>query len=148
VTDERSELFIRLLGEHEKALARYVFAMVPQAIDAEDILQESKLVMWRHFEQFELDSNFKAWARKIIFNRILAFRKKMGKYTDRYVFSDDFYQALDERYEKVALPAEKISKLQSCIAHLQDTHQAVLKNRYSEDMSIEEIASHSGRTVV
>jgi alpha-L-rhamnosidase len=41
--------------------------------DAQDILQEGKIVMWRQFHQFELGTNFAAWARKILFYQILAY---------------------------------------------------------------------------
>ena len=63
--DDQTEAFIRLLAEHERRLAVYVTSLVGRPQDAQDILQEGKLVMWRHFERFEQGTNFGAWARKI-----------------------------------------------------------------------------------
>ena len=148
IPEDKSELFITLLAEHERALTRYVLALIPYPIDAEDILQESKLVMWRHFAQYETGTNFKAWARQIIFNRILAFRKKKGKETERYVFSDKFYETVNEDLvENHDKREAEIKGLKKCIAGLQDVHQEMVSLRYSKSLSIEEVAEEIGRTV-
>ena len=50
--DDRAELFIRLLAENERVLTAYVLTLLPHRPDAEDILQETKLALWRSFQQF------------------------------------------------------------------------------------------------
>lgn len=146
--EDKSEQFITLLAEHERALTKYVLALIPKSIDAEDILQESKLVMWRHFEQYEVGTNFKAWARQIIFNRILAFRKKKGKETERYVFTDAFYETLNnDIIEHHDRREKEIKKLKVCISRLQGVHQNMIAMRYNESMSMETLADKIGRTV-
>ena len=148
INEHKSELFITLLAEHERALTRYVLAIIPYSIDAEDILQESKLVMWRHFSQFEEGSNFKAWARQIIFNRIMAFRKKKGKETDRYVFTDKFYETVNEDIIKHSDRRDKeLKSLKACITKLQGIHQEMIGMRYNKSMTIEAVAEKIGRSV-
>ena len=146
--EQRNELFIRLLAEHERKLARYVMALVPRIADAEDILQESKLVMWREFSKFEEGSNFNAWARKVIFYRILTYRKAKKKESDRYVFSDAFYEVLGEEFEMGEERREKqFKQLQKCIGHLQPDHKTMIMLRYHEGEPIEKMAESIGRTV-
>ena len=148
LNEEKSELFITLLAEHERALTRYVLAIIPYSIDAEDILQESKLVMWRHFSKFEEGSNFKAWARQIIFNRIMAFRKKKGKETERYVFTDKFYETVnDDIIEHSDRRDKELKNLKTCIGKLQGIHQEMIGMRYNKSMSMESVAEKIGRTV-
>ena len=62
---DRAEEFVFLLARHERLLGAYVMTMVPHPQDADDILQEAKVVMWRSFAKFELGTNFGAWARKV-----------------------------------------------------------------------------------
>lgn len=84
---DRAEEFVFLLARHERLLGAYVMTMVPHPQDADDILQEAKVVMWRNFGKFELGTNFGAWARKVAFHQVLAYRKR--KHRDRLDFSED-----------------------------------------------------------
>src|SRR6185503_11377939 len=85
---DRAEEFVFLLARHERLLGAYVMTMVPHPQDADDILQEAKVVMWRSFSKFESGTNFGAWARKIAFHQVLAHRKR--KQRDRLDFSEEF----------------------------------------------------------
>ncbi|MCM8535871.1 MAG: sigma-70 family RNA polymerase sigma factor [Lentisphaeraceae bacterium] len=146
--EDKSELFITLLSEHERALLRYVLVMLPNVTDAEDILQESKLVMWRHFSKFEQGSNFKAWARKIIFNRILAFRKKKGKESNRFIFSDQFYEVIENNIDKnEEIRDSQNSTLLKCINKLPHHHKEMIHLRYNKGHEIEEVAQEVNKSV-
>src|SRR5262245_8344459 len=46
---ERTELFIRLLGQNHRSLHLYVMSLIPNRTDAEDVLQQTQLVLWREF---------------------------------------------------------------------------------------------------
>ena len=145
---DHNELFIRLLAENERSLTRYVMSVMPSIADAEDILQESKLVMWREFSSFSEGTNFNAWARKIIFYRILYFRRTKAKEAQRYVFSDAFYEMLDKDYEQNIDSREKnFASLQKCINKLQQPHRQMVLMRYHQGESIEDLSSKIGRTV-
>ena len=43
---------------------------MPNQSDAEEILQETNLVLWRKFEEFPADSDFRAWAFQVAFNKV------------------------------------------------------------------------------
>jgi len=43
--------------------------------DADDILQECKVVMGKQFFTFESGTNFRAWARTIALHQVLNFRR-------------------------------------------------------------------------
>src|SRR3954471_19828293 len=92
-----AEHFVFLLARHERQLGAYVMTMVPHPQDADDILQEAKVVMWRNFEKFELGTNFGAWARKVAFHQVLAYRKR--KHRDRLDFSEDFLRVVADEVE-------------------------------------------------
>ncbi len=90
----RADIFIELLAEHEPRLTTYAMTLVPNWNEAEDVLQEAKMAMWREFDQFELGTNFPAWACKVVFYRVLAQRKKRQR--DRLRFSDAFLEAISD----------------------------------------------------
>lgn len=143
---DRAEEFVFLLARHERLLGAYVMTMVPHPQDADDILQEAKVVMWRHFGKFELGTNFGAWARKIAFHQVLAYRKR--KHRDRLDFSEDFLRAVADETENSAEHLEQRERvLHECIAKLPDDHRETLDLRYREGLSLEDMAARLGRTV-
>ncbi|HSJ02714.1 MAG TPA: sigma factor, partial [Verrucomicrobium sp.] len=76
---DRTTEFLTLLTQHDRALGVYVYSLVPSSADADDILQQTKMVMWRSFSQFESGTNFLAWARKVAFHQILSYRREKKK---------------------------------------------------------------------
>ncbi len=146
VDQDKAESFVYLLARHERQVAAYVLTLVPQRADADDILQEAKVVMWRHFAEFTPGTNFGAWARKIAFNQILTFRKKRKR--DHLHFSEEFLHAVADEIES-SLPSldERQQRLGDCLAKLQTDHQEIVRLRYDEGLGIEEVAGRSGRTV-
>ena len=43
-------------------------------LDAEDVLQEANLVLWRKFDQYQEGTNFFAWACQIIRYEVLKYQ--------------------------------------------------------------------------
>lgn len=145
ISPDRAEEFVFLLARHERPLGAYVMTMVPHAQDADDILQEAKVVMWRSFAQFQTGTNFGAWARKVAFHQVLAFRKR--KHRDRLDFSEDFLRTVADEAETSAEHLEQRERLlHECIAKLPTDHRETLHLRYQENLSLEEMAARLGRT--
>lgn len=141
-----TELFISLLSRSEHALSVYVLALVGHPQDADDILQQGKLVMWRSFSSFQRGTNFHAWARKVLFHQILAYRKR--KKRDRLVLSDELLAIANEAIEQHPLiESAPASLLAGCLERLTPENKQILQKRYYEEMTVEAISDQSGRTV-
>ena len=146
--DDRADLFIQLLAEHERRLAAYVMTFVSSESDADDILQETKMWLWRSFDQFEAGTNFGAWTRQAAFYRIQQFYRKRGTDRKRLVFSETCLEQLAEAFEKDAEQREnRIERLSNCVAKLPPNHRQILSLRYGEELVVEEIAGRIDRTV-
>jgi RNA polymerase sigma-70 factor (ECF subfamily) len=143
---DRAEEFVSLLARYERLLGAYVMTMVPHPADADDILQQAKLVMWRSFSQFQSGTSFPAWARKIAFHQVLAFRKR--KHRDSLLLSEEFMRAVAEEVERSESRLELRERaLHDCVAKLPQDHRQVLHLRYHELLSLEEMAARLDRTV-
>ena len=146
--DDRSELFVRLLAENERQLAAYVMTFVPRAAEADDILQETKLGLWKTFSRFEQGTNFGAWARKAAFNRIMEFRRRKGREGRWLIFSGSTLELLAESFENdVDLRESRIMDLSKCIDKLPPEHRSIILLRYNESMTVDEVAERAGRSV-
>ena len=146
--DDRADLFIQLLAEHERRLAAYVMTFVTSPSDADDILQETKMWLWRSFDQFEPGTSFGAWARQAAFYRIQQFFRKRGTESKRLVFSDDCLALLAESFEESSPYREdRVERLSDCVSKLSPTHRQILALRYREELVVEEVAGRIDRTV-
>ena len=146
--EDRNAIFVRLLAEHERRLQHYVRVLLPNLNAADDVLQESKISMWQHFDKFELGTNFNAWAHRFVFNRVLAHRKSKKRDQDLYILSDDFYEMLSDRAEKKAQSIDaQIHHLHSCMDKLPEQQRQILKMRYFDESSIEAIAEKIDKSV-
>jgi RNA polymerase sigma-70 factor (ECF subfamily) len=143
---DRGEAFVRLLGQNQRRLFLYVMTLVPSAGDAEEIIQETNLVLWREFDRFQPGTNFAAWACKVALHQVLAWRKR--KQRDRLEFSQAFLEAVAEEASAAADELEERTRaLAGCIAKLPPHHRDLLRLRYSEGRAVEAIAPLVDRSV-
>src|SRR3954468_20850609 len=82
----REERFLKLFLAHERRIFGFLLALVPDWSDAEDLLQETSVVMWRKLYNFEPGTDFAAWALSIARYQVLDHRKRRKR--DRVLFSD------------------------------------------------------------
>ncbi|QGJ68783.1 RNA polymerase subunit sigma [Planctomycetales bacterium 10988] len=143
-----AEVFIEMLSRHDQSLSSYVMSLVPCSSDAQDILQETKLALWRSFDQYQHGTDFRAWARKAALNRVLDYRRRKAREGDRLWFTDRCYELLSEEFEKDPhLRSERLDQLRRCIKKLQPRHQQILVMRYFRDSTVEDVAAKVDRTV-
>ena len=141
---DEGEDFLRLLNEHERKITLYVMNLVRDRGDGEDILQETRLVMWRHFHKFEQGTNFLAWARKIAFHQILSYRRKHKK---RAELSEAFLESVAVEISKNEQSYDRrTDALKNCVLKLSRPHRQILLMRYTRDLDVEEIGQEVGKS--
>lgn len=133
------DLFVRLMGENQRRLSLYVLSLTGNWNDAEEILQETNLVLWREFHRFEPGTNFTAWAHRIAFNQMLAWTKKRRR--DRLSFSPDFLEAIASETPTTGDGLEdRLRLLRECIQKLPVKQREMIRFRYAENLSIDDVA--------
>lgn len=138
---DRTQEFLELLTRHDRALGVYVYSMVQDPHDADDILQQTKMLLWRCFDQFETGTNFLAWARKTAFHQVLTHRRQKKRATSP--LSDEILELLHDEVSKLSDNAERRRDvLRSCVAKLPPAHRQLITLRYYEDMEIDSVAEH------
>jgi RNA polymerase sigma-70 factor (ECF subfamily) len=145
VSPESVDAFVRLLGQNQRRIFLYVMSLVPNWNDAEEIIQETNLVLWREFARFELGTNFTAWACKVALHQVLAWRKRVKR--NRLEFSPAFLEAVAEDASAAADDLDERSQcLARCIERLPAERRQMLRMRYSDGLAIEAIARQLERT--
>lgn len=142
-----TEAYLRLLTQHDRWLSTYVYSLVASTADAQDILQEVKVTMWKQFAKFDVGTNFRAWARKIATNQILNYRRTVKKLPNAQL-EEDFIEVVAAEIDRRAdVLDSKADALRLCLRKLPEAHRKIVVWRYYEDCGVEEIATKSERTV-
>jgi RNA polymerase sigma-70 factor, ECF subfamily len=144
-SEERIELFVRLIGQHQYQIHRYLLSLVPNTHDADDLFQQTNLFLWREFNRFEEGTSFVSWACSVAYHEVLAWRK--SKLRERLVFSPEFLQAVSLQWDLAAERIEQRSQaLVHCVSKLPQHHKELIQRRYGEHHRIETIAESLQRT--
>jgi RNA polymerase sigma-70 factor (ECF subfamily) len=143
---DRTQEFLELLTRHDRALGVYVHSMVPAAHDADDILQQTKMILWRCFDQFELGTHFLAWARKTAFHQVLTHRRQ--KKREATPLSDEMLELLHDEVSKLSDSGDRRGDaLRACVGKLPAAHRQLVTLRYYEDLEIDGVAERIRSTV-
>src|SRR5947209_18079426 len=54
--------FAERLGRYQTQLFGYIYSLVRNVDDADDLFQQTSLMLWDKFDQFDPDKSFIAWA--------------------------------------------------------------------------------------
>jgi RNA polymerase sigma-70 factor, ECF subfamily len=134
--------FVGQVMQAQRRLYAYVYALIRNPTDAEDVLQETNLILWRKCGEFELGTDFLAWAFRIAHFQVLAFRKKQVR--PQTNFDDQLIQTLaDEALQQFD---DRLSALRECLKRLSRDLQELIAARYGPGGSVNEIARQAGST--
>lgn len=146
-SDERAEEYLLLLSQDERWLSAYVYSLVNSDPEAEDILQDCRLVMWRQFDSFTRGSNFRAWARQIVLYHVLNYRRTKAR-RPLVELDEDFIEVVAAEIERVGDQLDlKAEALHHCLRRLPCGHRELIVRRYYEDLSIGEISKLTGQSI-
>ncbi len=144
--DKDSEKFVCLLTENQNPIYAYILTLITDRARARDLLQETNLTLWKKAEDFEEGTNFLAWACRVAYFHVLAFRRKMAR--DRLVFDDEVLDYLAERQdERIDAVSDRQLALRRCLQKLPKKQQELVKARYEPGGSVKVIAADMNRSV-
>ncbi len=144
--DQCNQEFLALLGKHELQLASCVHALVPSWHDAEDILQETKLQLWREFHKYQSGSDFAAWSRTVARYVVRTHFKQLQR--KPLILSSDIADAVLQKIAKTPEQSDRrLRMLADCVKKLGDDALDLLRRCYVEGRKIKDIAAELGRSL-
>lgn len=138
---------IRQISRHQAALLAYVLTLHPNRSEAQDILQETNVVLWQKIGEFREGTNFKAWAFRVAYLQTLAHFKtaKRGSWLG---FSADLVQTLAHEAEPVLSDFEQRHvALRYCVQKLSDNDREIVRAHYESKQPLSAVSSQVGRSV-
>jgi RNA polymerase sigma-70 factor (ECF subfamily) len=144
-SSNRNEAFVELLTFHQRRLYGFIYTLVPNRADAEDLLQQTSLVLWQKFDEFDPNSNFSAWACRIAHFKVSHYLRE--KRRSRVVFDDDVIARLAEiRQDREEKNLSDWDRLNHCIEQISESDQQLLHLCYGAERSIKMAAAACERS--
>jgi RNA polymerase sigma-70 factor (ECF subfamily) len=140
------EQFMMQLTACQNRVYGYLLSLVADRDLAEDLLQQTNLVLWRKADTYEPGTNFISWAFRIAYYEVLAHREQFKR--DRHVFSEHVIDLISESaHELDASTEDRVRALSDCVKELPPHHAEIVRLRYADGQSVKEISLTLGRTV-
>lgn len=128
-----------LWAEAEPVVKGFLLAALPQACDADDVLQEVALETARRFDDYDPSRPFPPWALWIAKIKTADFFRRT--YRDRHLLVGDALEPLAEAACRASIKLEDQSDaLTECLKSLSPKHQKLIALRYREGLSPGDIA--------
>jgi RNA polymerase sigma-70 factor, ECF subfamily len=142
---DREEELVALIARAQRRLFAFILAMVRRPDDAEDVLQEVNVVLWRKRNTYELGTDFLAWAFQISRNQVKAFRAKQRRHGDP--FDEPLLEVIATVAEsESALYDRRELALRKCMEKLPPHHREIVVRRYQPKAAVESMAAETGKS--
>ena len=113
-----------LYQSYADAMYNVACRIVRNEADAQDVLQNAFIEVYRNLDQYRYQSTPGAWIKKIVVNKSLTFLKKKNKNVFSNLEIEDVKQI--EESDSMPSPVLEIHKVKSAIDELPDGYRTVL----------------------
>lgn len=145
-SNAKVEQFAALLATCQRKVFLYVMGLLHNPTDAEEVLQETNLVLWRKFDQYEQGTDFVHWACRVAYYEVLKFREKMAR--QERPLSSEFIEVLAAESRGALDQADpRREALARCLQKLTERDRRLLLDRYQPAATTRSLAEALGRSV-
>lgn len=143
----RNEAFNLLLKKYQQKLYWHIRRMVIDHDDADDIVQDTFVKIWKNLPGFRNDAQLYTWMYRIATNECITFLNKK-KQKNNIPLDDVAYELSDTLADSAHFNGDKAQmKLQQAILTLPEKQRLVFNMKYFEDMKYEEMSEVLGTSV-
>ena len=136
--------FVQLFTHYQRRLFLYILSQIPNPIEAEEVQQETNVVIWSKFAQFRPGTNFLAWVSQIANFEVMKYRSRRKR--DRMQFSDEFLETVSrESLERSDELEDRRKALIECIEKLRPRDRELIQQRYAPGEKGKHLAEQIGR---
>ena len=143
-SDFPGEEFIQLFTQAQRPLYLSILSQLGKVQAAEEVLQETNLIIWAKSSQFETGTNFLAWARQIAHFEVMKWRQRKSR--EKLMFSDEFINTVAQQVSSTSEEfAMRQRALEDCLNKLSEQDRELIELRYQPGNSGKELAEALGR---
>jgi RNA polymerase sigma-70 factor (ECF subfamily) len=138
IESDPQDEFLRLFSRYSRSIYEFILTLVMRHADADEIFQDTCLVLWKKFDTYDPRGSFYGWACRIAYLEILQLRRKSQR---MHTVSDDALAILvDKAICQVDHLNSRQQALEECLQKLGSTDRQLIEQRYRQRRSPKEIA--------
>ncbi len=143
--DEQYEAFARLFGLNQGRVFAYIVTLVPCWADAEDVLQNTSVVLWRKFDQFDPSGDFARWACGVAYREVLKHFEQQGR--RQRVFGRLVLERISRAHvARSSLFEQQRVAMDDCVSRLRLPDREIIEHYYFQGKkTVAEVARELGR---
>ncbi|HRK52567.1 MAG TPA: sigma-70 family RNA polymerase sigma factor [Cyclobacteriaceae bacterium] len=143
------QAYAKLLARYKRPVYHMILKMVRNVDDSEDLTIESFAKAFKSLHRFKKDYTFSTWLFRIATNNTIDFirKKRVNTMSISNTYTDDDGQSVSIEVEdgslnpqEEAIKAQKIELIQLFVTMLPAKYQKLVRLRYYNELSYEEIA--------
>lgn len=137
----QEKAFKALVEKYKERLYWHIRRIVLDHDDADDVLQNTFIKVYRNIQSFKEDSAIYTWMYRIATNEALSFLQKRAKFYD--ISNEELQQKMAENLKADSyFDGDEIQlKLQEAIATLPEKQRIVFNMKYFEELKYEDMSS-------
>ncbi|EDL61678.1 sigma-70 family RNA polymerase sigma factor [Gimesia maris] len=145
--DELHVKFLHVFTQHRNQIYSYIFSLLPNRDDAEDVFQRTSLILWKKFADYDETCSFFSWACGVAFYEVKNFMRVAQR--KRLQFRDDVIQQLaDERAEIPQLKLDvRATALEECMQKLKAKDRKLVNQVYRDQIPVKDLAEVAGAAI-
>ncbi len=135
--------FSELYGRYEQKLKRLIYHYVPNVDEANDVLQDAVIRVFRHIESFNVNKSFSSWIYQIAIN---CSKNYIGKRVrETRLLEQERYRIADDRSrrgspEDMCIRENDLAEFNRAVDSLKDKFKTVFILRHDHKMKYSDIA--------
>jgi RNA polymerase sigma-70 factor, ECF subfamily len=136
------EEFVLFMSKHQRKVRWFISTLLPAEADTQDVLQETSLILWRKWAEFDRNRDFFTWACGIARREALRFirgQRSKRVFLDEELLANLADAALSKGREQ--FDEEHRNALRICVKSLRPRERDVIRRRYDERQSPQAIAA-------
>lgn len=138
--------FLSLFLRSEREIFCYVAALVPNVVDAEDIVQQTAIALWEKFDAYNPAQPFTPWACRFALNKAKQWIERRQRW--QALLEGGLAEELAQRHEELRPELEvRLKHLEGCLGKLSEDQRSLIQGYYYHRSGIEKLAESSGRSI-
>ncbi len=136
--------FDEIMVRYERQIYRICYRFVDNREDAMDLAQEVFIKAFEHLATFRRESSLKTWLYRIAMNHCI---NHVKKHSQEFVEVTEYTGSVRSRVQDQLEEREQREHFRRLVKQLPPKQKAILEMRINEQLSYEEIAKISGRSI-
>jgi len=143
---------MRLYSQNYLRLHAYIGTFLYRKADVEDALQETSVVLWEKFSEFQPSSDeaagdeFARWACTIARYKVLHAMRAHGRAT--VPLDESLIERISDRHAEIADQLDRRrDALAQCLEKLSPADRSLIDRCYGQDIAFKDVAQQLGRPV-